>query len=103
MNNYLSLLEEILEYGDDRMDRTGVGTKALFGKTLMFDLTRGFPAVTTKRLYFKSVAAELAGFLEGTESAARMRELGTKIWDANAKAWSAAETEDEPKKVGNTP
>lgn len=86
MKSYNALLQKILKHGDERMDRTGVGTKALFGEKLVFDTTVGFPAVTTKKLFFKSVAAELAGFLEGTESAARMRELGTKIWDANANA-----------------
>ena len=74
--------------GSIRTDRTGVGTCGVFGRELRFDLTEGFPAVTTKKLFFKSVVAELAGFLEGTESAIRMRELGTKIWDANANAES---------------
>lgn len=86
MNNYLRLLKRVLTEGSERSDRTGVGTIGLFGTNLEFDLQKGFPAVTTKQLYFKSVAAELAGFLEGTQSAARMRELGTKIWDANANA-----------------
>ncbi len=83
---YHMLLQDILNNGEKREDRTGIGTLAVFGKTLTIDLTQGFPAITTKKLFFKSVAAELAGFLEGTESAARMRELGTSIWDANANA-----------------
>ena len=91
MKNYLNLLRDVLRNGEKRTNRTGVCTLAKFGESLSFDLAEGFPAVTTKQLYFKSVAAELAGFLEGTESAARMRELGTKIWDANASAphWQA--------------
>lgn len=86
MLNYQILLQDILRKGDYREDRTKVGTLALFGQRLEFDLQKGFPAVTTKKLYFNSVAAELAGFLEGTTSAERMRELGTGIWDANANA-----------------
>lgn len=84
MRNYLDLMERVVATGDRRMDRTGVGTYALFGEKLSFDLALGFPAVTSKKLYFGSVKAELAGFLEGTTSAARMRELGTMIWNANA-------------------
>lgn len=86
MLSYQVLLQNILRKGDYREDRTKVGTLAIFGTRLEFDLQKGFPAVTTKKLYFNSVAAELAGFLEGTTSAARMRELGTAIWDANANA-----------------
>jgi len=84
--NYQALLTDVYLRGEDRPSRTGIGTRSLFGTRLSFNLEEGFPAVTIKKLYFKSVAAELAGFLEGTESAARMRELGTKIWDANANA-----------------
>lgn len=86
MRNYLDLMSYVLSSGEQRNDRTGTGTLAIFGTYLEFDLREGFPAVTTKKLAFKSVAAELAGFLEGTTSAKRMRELGTKIWDANANA-----------------
>ncbi len=86
MHSYQSLLRDVLTYGERKTNRTGVDTIAIFGCALVCDLTEGFPAVTTKKLFFKSVAAELAGFLEGTESAARMRELGTAIWTANANA-----------------
>ena len=88
MKNYQNLLRDVMRNGLIRTDRTGTGVRGVFGRLLEFDLTEGFPAVTTKKLYFKSVAAELAGFLEGTESAIRMRELGTNIWDANANAES---------------
>lgn len=86
MKNYQNLLHETLIAGEKRTNRTGVDTSALFGRSLTFNLSEGFPAVTTKKLNFSAVASELAGFLEGTESASRMRELGTKIWDANANA-----------------
>lgn len=92
MQKYLELLSDILYNGEKREDRTGIGTYSLFGKSLTFDLSKGFPAVTTKYLNFKSVAAELAGFLAGVESALLMRHYGTKIWDANANAskWQAS-------------
>jgi len=88
--------------GKDRTDRTGVGVRGVFGRSLEFDLIEGFPATTIKKLYFKSVAAELAGFLEGTESAIRMRELGTKIWDANANAdiWQKSKYCEGPDDLG---
>jgi len=87
MKNYQYLIQNILHQGDLRMDRTGVGTTALFGTMLQFPLQVGFPILTTKKVPFKVVAAELAGFLEGTENSLRMKELGAKIWDANAIAW----------------
>lgn len=92
MINYQALLTDVMLNGEDRQNRTGIMTRAKFGTRLEFDLTEGFPATTIKKLYFKSVAAELAGFLEGTRSAERMRKLGTKIWDANANAesWQAS-------------
>lgn len=86
MRQYQALLQGVLTNGEVRKDRTGVGTIAVFGATISFDLREGFPAVTTKQLMFNSVKAELAGFLEGTTSLARMQELGTHIWDANAAA-----------------
>lgn len=86
MKQYLDLLTYVLHNGKVREDRTNTGTLSVFGQQLSFNLGDGFPAVTTKKLQFNSVAAELAGFLEGTQSAARMRELGTTIWDANANA-----------------
>jgi thymidylate synthase len=81
---YLDLLREALEHGSPRMDRTGVGTRALFGRELRFDLGLGFPAFTTKRVAFRVAVGEMLGFIEGADSAARFRELGVKIWDANA-------------------
>src|SRR5574337_314572 len=91
-NSYLSLLSEILVYGDDRIDRTGVGAKSLFGRTISADLEDGFPAITTKKLAFKSVLSELLWFLEGSNDERRLCEIlhGTRdkdkttIWTANA-------------------
>ncbi len=89
---YLDLLRDILENGDDRMDRTGVGTRAVFGRSLRFKMSDGFPALTTKKLAFKVCAGELLGFIRGYDSAAKFRELGVNIWNANAnenKSWLA--------------
>ncbi|MEM0927192.1 MAG: thymidylate synthase, partial [Planctomycetota bacterium] len=65
MLQYLRLLEEILESGSDRNDRTGVGTRSLFGRQLRFDLADGFPLVTTKKLHLRSIIFELLWFLRG--------------------------------------
>lgn len=86
MNQYLSLMRRVLDAGERRGDRTGVGTRSLFGEHMCFDLAAGFPAVTTKRLAFGQVVAELAGFLEGSRDVARFRELGCTVWDGNAAA-----------------
>ena len=91
---YLDLVEAILERGDDRIDRTGVGTRALFAQTLDIDLKEGFPAMTTKKLAWKAVVAELLWFLEGSSDERRLAEIqhGTRdpekttIWTANAEA-----------------
>lgn len=93
-NQYLNLVKDILENGDDRQDRTGTGTRALFGKTLDIDLRDGFPAMTTKKLAWKSVVSELLWFLEGTSDERRLAEIlhGTRdsekrtIWTDNASA-----------------
>lgn len=102
MKNYQELIERILHYGDSRMDRTGVGTQALFGTTLSYPLQKGFPATTTKKLAFKMVAGELAGFLCGTQSAQHMEELGAPIWNANALDWFNREgtCSSHPKDLG---
>jgi len=86
MQNYLDLLNDILEHGNERKDRTGVGTKALFATRLEFDLRDGFPAITTKKLAFKNVAAELLWFIKGSSDTKLLNELGSHIWDANANA-----------------
>lgn len=91
---YLNALTDILEYGNDRPDRTGIGTKSIFGLQMKFDLTQGFPAITTKKLAWKSVVSELLWFIEGSGDEYRLREIlhGERytdkktIWTDNATA-----------------
>jgi thymidylate synthase len=91
---YLDALKNILENGDDRPDRTGIGTRSIFGVQMRFDLTEGFPAVTTKKLAWKAVVSELLWFLEGSNDELRLREIlhGERytekrtIWSDNAEA-----------------
>src|SRR5438309_11803352 len=84
VRQYLGILRKALAEGDDRADRTGVGTRAIFGETMRFDLADGFPAVTTKRLAFRSVVAELLWFLAGSSDVNELHALGVHIWDGNA-------------------
>lgn len=81
MKNYLDLGRQILEEGNTRGDRTKTGTLSLFGPQLEFDLRKGFPLVTSKKVFLKGVIAELIWMLEGSTSATRLNELGAKIWD----------------------
>lgn len=90
MKNYKDLLSEILLLGENRGDRTGVGTISIFGSKLTFDLSKGFPAVTTKTLAWKPVVSELLWFLSGSTNVNDLREIlhgsrtkGKTIWDAN--------------------
>lgn len=92
MTPYLALLKEILADGSWQENRTGIRTQAISGASLKFDLARGFPAVTTRKLPFKTFMGELCGFLRATDSAADFRAMNCKIWDANANqnaAWLA--------------
>lgn len=94
MKQYHDLLSDILNNGEERQDRTGVGTISVFGRQLRFDLTEGFPAISTKKLAWKACAAELLWFLEGTGDERRLAEIthGTRdhskttIWTGNAKS-----------------
>ncbi|MBI4452036.1 thymidylate synthase [Candidatus Woesearchaeota archaeon] len=94
MKQYLDALKYVLDNGTDRKDRTGVGTRAVFGMQLRFDMENGFPAMTTKKLPWKSVASELLWFIEGSDDERRLAEIlhGTRdkekttIWTANANA-----------------
>lgn len=86
MKQYLQALKYVLENGDDRVDRTGVGTRAVFGMRMRFNMTDGFPAVTTKKLAFRSMAAELLWFISGSSDVKDLQKLGSHIWDANAEA-----------------
>ena len=75
MRQYLDLLQDILVNGENREDRTGIGTLSVFGRQLRFDLTKGFPAVTTKKLAWKAVVSELLWFLEGSNDERRLAEI----------------------------
>src|SRR5690606_29391659 len=81
MKAYLDLLRKVRTEGKPRKDRTGTGTLSLFGHQLRFDLSQGFPAVTTKRLYFKTMAHELLWFLRGEPHIGYLRENNVRIWD----------------------
>lgn len=85
MKQYLDLIQTILDSGSWQENRTGIRTISIPGAAMRFDLLKdGFPAVTTKKLAFKSVVGELVGFLRATRSAAEFRALGCKVWDQNA-------------------
>lgn len=86
MRQYLDLLKKILAQGIDRDDRTGVGTRSIFGCQMRFKMSDGFPAITTKKLAFNAVKAELLWFLKGSDDVKELQKLGAHIWDANATA-----------------
>ena len=107
---YLNLLKDILETGEERIDRTGTGTLSKFGTSIRFDLSKGFPALTTKRLAWKAVVSELLWFIEGSGDEYRLREIlhGARysdkqtIWTANATApyWTGKKLQRHPGDLG---
>src|SRR5260370_30563565 len=81
MRQYLDLMSDILENGAVKTDRTGTGTRSVFGRQLRFDLPKGFPLVTTKKVHLRSIIYELLWFLKGETNIKYLKDHGVSIWD----------------------
>ena len=81
MKQYLDLLKDIIENGHDKEDRTGTGTRSVFGRSMRFDLSQGFPLLTTKRMFLKGVISELLWFVKGDTNIEFLHDNGVHIWD----------------------